>query len=47
MIASHGKIPSLGQPEVLFDWAQGLANTLKKMVSYGGCVAVKGLPLHW
>ncbi|XP_040361661.1 uncharacterized protein LOC121049149 [Rosa chinensis] len=47
-IASHGKLPLLGQPEVLlFEWAQGLTNNLKKVVSYGGWIAVKGLPLQW
>jgi hypothetical protein len=47
-IASHSKIPLKGQPEVLlFEWVDGLTKNVKKVVSYGGWLAVKGLPLSW
>ncbi|KAK9938232.1 hypothetical protein M0R45_014984 [Rubus argutus] len=48
MIVKQGKIPLRGQSEVLlYEWADALMNNLKKVVSYGGWIAVKGLPLHW
>lgn len=47
-IASRGNIPLEGQPDLLlYEWIPGLLNNLKKVVSYGGWLAIKGLPLHW
>ncbi|BFG29847.1 hypothetical protein CerSpe_161210 [Prunus speciosa] len=37
-----------GQPEVLlWCWEQSLKNNITKVVSYGGWIAVTGLPIHW
>ncbi|KAK9929417.1 hypothetical protein M0R45_026518 [Rubus argutus] len=48
MIAKQKKLPVKGQSDViLFEWVHGLTNNWKKVVSYGGWIAVKGLPLHW
>lgn len=48
MIAKQRKIPFMEDPGVLlFEWVQGLTNNSKKVVSYGGWIAVKGLPLTW
>lgn len=46
--AKVGKISMDGAPDLLlFSWKQSLENNMRKVVSYGGWIAISGLPLHW